>query len=301
MASWSRFIDVADIIKFKVHIVSWEKETKVINYSCSIKINCQDLLDELSGLSNGYAFKSIHFWKIDGQEWSNVHPSMSLQDMNFDSTTNYFRNEVIQLYSESDTGFKHCRSYEPIWMKGIVDQPRRESLRLYQLCEDPDDQEVSYSIFNCLTGATINREIWPGFTIQHVFDEWFNSDRYKWYNGEICRDASTRDASHNGNNCFLGARIMVKHSTYTTYEKILFNTKSLRQLRLCDLECIGGKDRDRMMYLDFCPTELPSDESSPLKLKLALQPPLKRSRSIPYIPPPTPPYRLTPDTSEFLK
>ena len=44
MASWSRFIDVADIIKFKVHIVSWEKETKVINYSCSIKINCQDLL-----------------------------------------------------------------------------------------------------------------------------------------------------------------------------------------------------------------------------------------------------------------
>ena len=35
----------------------------MINYSCSIKINCQDLLDELSGLSNGYAFKSIHFWK----------------------------------------------------------------------------------------------------------------------------------------------------------------------------------------------------------------------------------------------
>ena len=83
--------------------------------------------------------------------------------------------------------------------------------------------------------------------------------------------------------------IMVNHSTYTTYEKILFNTKSLRQLRLCDLECIGGKDRDRIMYLDFCPTELPCDESSPLKLKLAMQPPLKRLRSKPYIPPPTPP------------
>ena len=78
MASCTRFIDVADIIKFKIHIVSWEKETKVINYSCSIKINCQDLLDELSGLSNGYAFKSIHFWKSEGQEWSNVHPSLFL-------------------------------------------------------------------------------------------------------------------------------------------------------------------------------------------------------------------------------
>ena len=114
MASGSMYIDDVDIVQFKVHIVSWEKETKVINYSCSIKINCQDLLDELSGLSNGYAFKSIHFWKRDGQEWSNVHPSLFLREMQLDSTMNYFRNGVIQLYSESDTGFKHCRSNDPI-------------------------------------------------------------------------------------------------------------------------------------------------------------------------------------------
>ena len=97
MASGSMYIDDVDIVQFKVHIVSWEKETKVINYSCSIKINCQDLLDELSGLSNGYAFKSIHFWKSDGKEWSNVHPSLFLREMQIGSDMNYFRNGVIQL------------------------------------------------------------------------------------------------------------------------------------------------------------------------------------------------------------
>ena len=95
---------------------------------------------------------------------------------------------------------------------------------------------------------------------------------------------------------------------------MLFDTKALRQLRLCDLEFISGSLSDRVMYLEFSPppvtqlsllseydllresqvalielkledkessysvTELLSGVSSPPQLTLALQPILKRPR-----------------------
>jgi hypothetical protein len=94
---------------------------------------------------------------------------------------------------------------------------------------------------------------------------------------------------------------------------MLFDTKALRQLRLCDLEFISGSLSDRIMYLEFSPpvtqlsllseydllresqvalielkledkessysvTELLSGVSSPPQLTLALQPILKRPR-----------------------
>ena len=96
--------------------------------------------------------------------------------------------------------------------------------------------------------------MWPGYSIQHAFDHWFSdiiNDVISW--PEDGRKDFSMDSSHNGDNCFLGAMMMVNQGNCTTFVKMLFDTKALRQLRLCDLECISGSLSDRVMYLEFSP------------------------------------------------
>ena len=113
------------------NIVSWEKETKVIHFRCWRNMKCRDFLNVLSGLSNGYEFKSFHFWNYAD------HTSLS-HDADFtDPELSHLNGlKVINLYSEIDSGLRGYREYAPIWGKGMVDHPRRECFLIPRLCDN---------------------------------------------------------------------------------------------------------------------------------------------------------------------
>jgi hypothetical protein len=232
------------IVRFKVNIVSWNKDTTEYSYSCLSNINGQDLLDELSGLSYGFEFRSVSFW-ID-KKWHLVLAHQKLSELNLSPCDD----GVISLYSES-------------YLPGDQHPPGKESMWLYQL--SGPHQRVPYLVTNLTLkgdGYHIPEDdktiyMYPGWSIQHAYSVCFMA----WNDCEgMLPDYMLY--------C-LGAEIMVSHGNFSN---IRFNTRQFRDYRLCDLECTSGDIRGRHMFFCF--------KIDPRKRPRAQKPKAKRQRII---------------------